>query len=572
MIICSKSYTFKLYQQCICVWAIAVSGLAFAAEESTAVPGNIRSGQIEKQFEREKLPRADQPKQPPQIPSINVDTAHKGAEFTVNIIRVEGATVVSAEELDSIKAQYVGKKCTLGDMQNVAQQVTILYRNKGYFLSQAIVPQQKFDNGTVTISVIEGFVDNIELRGDGASGSGLATRILNHVKEEKPLNIVTLQRQILLLNDLEGVNAKATLVPGKEQGSASLIVEMTRRYFGGSLALDNRGSKALGPARATLEVHQSGLFGGYENIQLDLVSTGANKEMNYGSLVYTQPLGSNGLNLEIKTSKVRSEPTITENVNLDSLLTDSTSFGTTIKYPIHRLRNQNLSIRGSIDAYNSNTDIPGFNLTQDRVRTARVGVSLDQYDIFSGVNLLDIEYSHGIDGLGAKNLSEAAIPSSNANANNHFQKYTVYLARLQSIAEHWSMLSAINGQYAVDNLFTSEQFGFGGALFGKAYDNSELIGDSGAAFKIELRYLSGGNQVLTSYEPYAFYDVGYTENRTKEPSSEGRASAASTGLGVRFNLFKSWSGYIEAAKPLTRDTNNGQDRNPRGFAALTFNF
>jgi len=56
-----------------------------------------------------------------------------------------------------------------------------------------------------------------------------------------------LERDLLLLQDLQGVVATATLRPGTEVGTADLIVHLTPgRHFQGSVDVDNFGSMIEG--------------------------------------------------------------------------------------------------------------------------------------------------------------------------------------------------------------------------------------------------------------------------------------------------------------------------------------
>ena len=160
---------------------------------------------------------------------------------------------------------------------------------------------------------------------------------------------------------------------------------------------------------------------------------------------------------------------------------------------------------------------------------------------------------------------------SRAGARPDFQKITIYAARLQSLAPKWSLLAAFSGQATSNRLLTPEQFTFGGADFGRGYDASDLTGDSGAAFKIELRFSNKGVGMLRDYTAYAFYDAGWVrqENVAIEPRSD---HAASSGIGLRFNANGGVSGFVEFGKPLNHDVAANANRSGRVFAGLSVAF
>lgn len=113
------------------------------------------------------------------------------------------------------------------------------------------------------------------------------------------------------------------------------------------------------------------------------------------------------------------------------------------------------------------------------------------------------------------------------------------------------MLTSAEGQLASGALFSSEEFGYGGQVFGRAYDASEIMGDHGLAGALELRYEGLEMLAPARLVPYAFYDVGVVWN--VDPGEEQRASGSSVGLGVRLDLPWGFSGTLGVAQSLTRE-------------------
>jgi hemolysin activation/secretion protein len=112
------------------------------------------------------------------------------------------------------------------------------------------------------------------------------------------------------------------------------------------------------------------------------------------------------------------------------------------------------------------------------------------------------------------------------------------------------MLASASGQWASGVLYSSEQFGYGGQAFGRAYDASEITGDRGVAGGLELRYDGLRDLQSVTPQPYVFYDVGSVWNKgAGQPILQ---SGASAGLGLRFTTAWQQSGNIGMAWPLTR--------------------
>ena len=131
--------------------------------------------------------------------------------------------------------------------------------------------------------------------------------------------------------------------------------------------------------------------------------------------------------------------------------------------------------------------------TEDRIRAVRVGATIDSGDRAGGVNVFDVEYSHGIGGIGASVNGDEYLSRSSGRAD--FQRANLYASRIQSLPAHFSVVVGVNGQYAFTDLLAPELFSWGGEQFGRGYDASELLNDHGVGAKVDLRYtrLLGGD-------------------------------------------------------------------------------
>jgi hemolysin activation/secretion protein len=205
-------------------------------------------------------------------------------------------------------------------------------------------------------------------------------------------------------------------------------------------------------------------------------------------------------------------------------------------------------------------------LFRDRVRALRVGAGFDAVDGLRGINLIELEASQGLTG----GATEQGDPlASRAGAPPDFQKFTYYVARLQSLAPRWSLLLAASGQSTNSPLLSAEQFSFGGSDFGRGYNASDLTGDAGNAAKLELRFADAGSGWLRDYTVYLFADAGQVQ---RSGTSAGDDHASSGGLGVRFNTTNGLSGFAEYSKPTDHDIPASSNRDARLFVGVSYAF
>jgi hemolysin activation/secretion protein len=209
-----------------------------------------------------------------------------------------------------------------------------------------------------------------------------------------------------------------------------------------------------------------------------------------------------------------------------------------------RQRQENLALKIMLDSRDVASDILNSPLTRDHIRALRATATYDTSDDWLGYNMANMTISQGIDGFGASKESDLNL--SRAGAAPSFTKMELTYQRQQGITKDWSLLAATSGQLASGTLYSSEQFGYGGQAFGRAYDASEITGDEGIDGSLELRYDGLGDWQPISLQPYGFYDIGtvWTDGADQ--------SGSSAGFGLRFATQWHLTGNLGLAFPLTR--------------------
>ena len=194
------------------------------------------------------------PEVPPQRrPSLEVDQPARPAlqaapdvRFPVERFRITGATAFSAELL-SLLRDFQGRDLGLADLEQAAARITAFYRERGYLVARAYVPAQEIKDGEVEIAVLEGRFGKLELRNTSRLSDELARDTLSEAASGAVIRQAPLERELLLLKDLAGVDSAATLKPGEEVGTSDLVVDITpTRTFTGTLEADNYGNRYTG--------------------------------------------------------------------------------------------------------------------------------------------------------------------------------------------------------------------------------------------------------------------------------------------------------------------------------------
>lgn len=353
-----------------------------------------------------------------------------------------------------------------------------------------------------------------------------------------------------------------------------MFVTIHEKHVDAFANVNNRGTRYIGPTQFLAGVQLHNLLGVYETTNAEYETVSNTSELQYGQFSSNVPIGSEGLVIGVGGNYARARPGWTlASLDLDSRIV---SASVNLLYPIFRTRESNWTLNASLLGRNYTTDSLGQQLSQDNIREITLGITYDFADSFlhGAVNLINLGVGQGLSGLGS--TPENSKTSSRPGVPPDFTRLYMTLSRLQQLYPSWSWLFAATGQFAGSRLFTSEQFGYGGDPFGRAYDPSELLGDSGVSFRTELQFTPLVHATsLTGTQLYGFYDIGQIWNRHEcgcgnpEPQE---ASGASAGAGVRANLGPYVSASVEVAKPLTRDVATYQNKDARFFGSLTFRY
>jgi hemolysin activation/secretion protein len=493
-----------------------------------------------------------------------------GASFKLKGVQIKNLTAFTEEELRGEYADKIGKDASLRTLNEIAAKITAKYRNAGYILSRAVVPPQRIANGVVTISIVEGHVNQVIFEGDSAN-SPLLTEFAEKIRNAKPLNASTLERYLLLIQDLPGMTARAVLRPSpKVPGASDVVVTLKEKPFDGSVTVDNRGTRYLGPIQGGVTVNANNMLGLHERTQFRGALTADPSELQYFQISHDEWLDSEGTKLTVSAGRTRTRPNYTlEIFDIDGI---DTTYSALVSHPFIRSRQSNLFGTAGFDIRNTDSESLGAELYGDRLRVGRLGGAYDFVDGYSAINRFDTQLSKG---FGWDDDTSPHI-RSRINGDTNFWKWTASANRLQPIAGPFTMYFAATGQMASNALLSAEQFGIGGANFGSAYDPSEITGDAGIAGRIEMQYTRSGDiEYIPVYQLYSFYDVGEVWTRNPAAGLNETDSLASTGLGVRFNVMDPLSGNLEVALPMTRDVNANlpnNEKDPRVFFSLAYRY
>ena len=207
---------------------------AIATRSAQVIPPSVQPGRERERFIVPQGPRAQPGAAPIGLPSTAAPPEAKTTFIVIRGIRITGATVYGHEEFLPLYQELIGRRVPLQAVYDLAQAITAKYGAAGYVLSRALVPVQELEpsGATVRIEVVEGYVDRVEWPEKLKRYRDFFTDYAAKITADRPLNIRTLERYLLLANDLPGLKFSTTLKASKTAKGAATLYRRGDREAG----------------------------------------------------------------------------------------------------------------------------------------------------------------------------------------------------------------------------------------------------------------------------------------------------------------------------------------------------
>lgn len=521
-----------------CLGPLSAVLIAATLVSAVEIPdaGSILKQQEPQRTLPQQFPLIEKPAERPVLSDSSVRVTVTSIRFTGN----EG--LASDAELQELVTSAVGKNLGFSELQALAEKVTTYLKEKGWFLARAYLPRQDVTSGVIEIAILNATLDGapqINIKQPARiKAQVLRNLIEQQLKPSQALHTEDIERALLLMNDLPGVYAKATLAPGSKSGSSQLVVAASEGpLLNGTIWGDNQGSRYTGEWRGNgmLSIND---FSGYGD-QLLLMMTGA-AGLYQGKASYTIPLGNRGLKASLAYTGMHYElvgPLASLNGG-----GDASTIETSLSYPIIRSRILNLSTSLGFSYKLLKDYLLGVTVRDKSLQIGTIGLGGDLYDrlLGGGYNSWQLGVSIGNLDL-TDNTADYQADRLTAKTNGVYSKLTYSISRLQRVTDKVSLAASYSGQLGLKNLDSSEKYNLGGPNGVRAYPTGEGSGDIGGIITTELRYSLPLPTKLGSYQLTGFYDAGHiTLHETVWPNSVNNSTGKNSywlqGAGIGLNV------------------------------------
>ncbi|WP_448564518.1 ShlB/FhaC/HecB family hemolysin secretion/activation protein [Trichothermofontia sp.] len=453
------------------------------------------------------------------------------ATIVVNAFAFKGNTAFSDTELAAVTQAFVGKEISFAELLAARSAITQHYTNAGFITSGAFIPPQTLTGGTVTIQILEGSVERINITGNRRlRPEYIRSRLA--IATQAPLNVNRLLAalQLLRLNPLIA-NISAELATGVQPGTSVLEVQVTEAdSLRIDLQADNGRNPSVGTFRRGGTVTEANLLGRGDEIRLTYANTDGSDEFEGR---YTLPInprnGTLSLYVDYNNNQVITPPF--EGLDIQSTSWD---YELTYRQPLYQSPSQEFALGATLARRES------FNYLLDTSFPLSPGAN-DQGETRLSIARFFQEWldrdSKTVLALRSQLSLGTSLFNATVNAegpDGQFFGWRGQAQWLRLLAPDTLLLLRSDIQLAANPLVPLEQFGLGGQDTVRGYPQNYLLSDSGVFASAELRFpilRQPRQETLVQLTP--FIDFGTAWNHRGHPELR-IPTLLGMGLGVRW--------------------------------------
>jgi hemolysin activation/secretion protein len=446
---------------------------------------------------------------------------------------------------------------TIEQLDAIALTVTEHYRENGFILATAFIPEQEVDAeiGTIRLNVLEGRLGDVTVSNNQVfTESTIAAAFDKELGE--PVTDERIEGALRRINDLPGVRVRGSFSPGENVGETRLnLGVLEEKGWTSSILFDNHGSDTTGANRlfATTEwlniAHR-----GHRLVGGVLKSEGPDSS-TYGLIEYEIPITDDWRG-RLRGTISSNQFSVTRLANLPEIVGETNNFGLSASYQF--LRSRTLNLKGQLGYVQKDVLFKVGELTtlssDEKIEVVSVAGNYTQLwdeKQFLMTGRFGVDQGHMISGEARGQSTDFTKLLLNANLLKRFS-IDNWLTKNTSF---FNLVFKLNAQYAEKFLSSVEQFSLGGPNAVRAFGVSDVSVDSGAYAGFEIFFdlpfdpMAAFRIPFDQPKPFFFFDYGYGVARGASGLRDQDAVVKGFGLGFRAD----WPGKATAnfvfAKP-----------------------
>lgn len=498
------------------------------------------------------------------------DAPAPGRALEILEYRIDGADLLSQEDVERAVYPYLGPGKTSEDVEGARAALEQAYAAKGYQTVAVSIPPQQVSDGVVTLKVTEGKVGRLRVKGSRYYDIDEIKAAAPSLTEGAVPDFNAVSEDIVALNQLPDRKVTPSLRAGVTPGTVDVDLNVEDQFpLHGSLELNNRYSSDTSKLRMNGSLRYDNLWqlGHSINLGYQVAPQNTNDSKVYSASYLARLPSTPWLSLLGYAVKQDSDVNTLGSMNVAgkgdilgaraimTLPGGDAEFFHTLSAGVDRKKFEERVRLGGEDAYS--TPITYYPVTAAYAATWMGDGRTTQLNASATVNFRPTS-SEWQD-----------FDNKRYKAGGGFAYFRGDLAHTEALPYGAQAWGKVQGQLSNDPLISSEQFSAGGLDTVRGYLESEALGDNAAIGSIELRSPSLtdvlGTEILNEWRFHAFVDGGRLTIKEALAEQDSTFNLWSYGVGTRFQLLDYLNGSFDVGIPMI-----AQGNTERGSPRATF--
>ena len=521
---------------------LALISLAQPVKAAPATGANDPGAQLERtreQLERQRIAdqiAEDQKNRGAKVENQDETTSERKSpvvEFLLQKINFDDSEILTADELNAISQEYIGKSVTLQNLYEIVEKINFLYQEKGFLTCRAFLPPQTIHAGEVQIRLVEGKTANVTITGNKHTRESFIRNTFD-LKAGEVTNTRKLNRKLQHYNATSDAPARLLMKAGQNFGETDYeIVLYEPNNQSVMIYADNAGYETSGKYREGIFYNYRSLTGRRDSLHANYLMSKGTQAWDFG---YSMPIGHHGMKFDIGYSANTTEQKKGELASY-GVEGKAHSISATLRIPFFVNQFARYETGLQVVRQESKTDF-GTKL-DERVRWADDKITrLAPYVSFIhyGSDNQLFYHRHSVffsrrDDVGNVRNS-AAIYKFDSFYQKRFSNMQTFNFRF-------------DGQITSKKLLgSSDRYYIGGVNSVRGYEESFIGGEKGLSGSLEYQVPVTKDKRL---KVFPFFDFGYVSGE----SIVDEKMICSTGIGIAANL-KHFNANLTWGVPLTK--------------------
>jgi len=473
------------------------------------------------QLQREELQRSVQPEMSDKV----TDGQRTGPCFLIKKIIINNASLFSAKEKKRVTAPLLGQCINIAQIEKLTRDISDWYLSRGYITSRAFIPEQDINSGVLTLSVLEGRLQQIRLE----KGSSTQLKMAFPRLEGGILNLRDIEQGMEQINRLRTTPVQIEILPGDNPGFSIVNLTATPEFpLTAALSFDNSGQKSTGVGQMSASLTANNLLGIADQWFISSGRSSAfSSSRNARNLQsgVSVPYGYWLMNYNYSWSDYRNR---FENNNFSWLSHgDSQIHRATASWVAFRNGQSKTALVAGIDHRISRNWLNDTLLESSSRKLTSLQFGLNHTQkMAGGVATFNPMFSHGVPWLDAESDSGKSDDLPKAD----FRKWSLSSSFQRPLTQNLWWLSSAYGQWSPDRLYGSERLTIGGESSVRGFKEQYLSGDNGGYLRNELNYALFTLPLLGQINGLLALDGGWLESDRYDRESSGTLWGGAVGL------------------------------------------